>query len=268
MEKCVIQKKLTKSDVKGKFLRLRDNDAAIISGKYGKTFVMRSFSNPCIYNGNMDDYSRLKVRNLFEENNLSEGDTVSIYYNDDKVLVIHIDSNNPESQVKLPPMSCEIENYSDKDDPCKALLIHRDFFSKFEKRLITGKGACVYLLVDSIKNPKTVYVGYTGNPAERISTHKSEQNGKKFWKEALIFLFDDGKNHFDIADCAYLESVIFKGIKNKNNKKKALIPYVKPSAEQLLVDTVIPLIEDVLKCKCPNILKRSDDITFTFRHKI
>ncbi len=171
-----------------------------------------------------------------------------------------------ESQVKAFPMSCEIENISDKDGPCKALLIHRDSFSKFEKKLITGKGACVYLLVDSIENPKRVYVGYTGNPAERISTHKSKQNGKKFWKEALIFLFDDGENHFDIADCAYLESVIFKGIKNKNNKKKALIPYVKPKAEQFLKEKVIPLIGDVLERKCNNILKRSG-IDFSFRYK-
>lgn len=162
-------------------------------------------------------------------------------------------------------MSCEIENISDKDGPCKALLIHRDAFSKFEKKEITGKGACVYLLVDSIENPKRVYVGYTGNPAERISTHKSEKKGKKFWKEALIFLFDDGENYFDIADCAYLESVIFKGIKNKNNKKKALIPYVKPNAEKLLVDTVIPSIRGVLECKCKNILKRSS-VEFEFRH--
>lgn len=170
-----------------------------------------------------------------------------------------------ESQVKASSMSCEIEYISDKDDPCKVLLIHRDAFSKFEKKEITGKGACVYLLVDSIINPKKVYVGYTGNPAERISTHKSEKNGKKFWKEALIFLFDDGENHFDIADCAYLESVIFKGTKNKNNKKKALIPYVKPKAEQFLKEKIIPLIGDVLERKCNNILKRSG-IAFSFRH--
>lgn len=161
-----------------------------------------------------------------------------------------------EKEIKKPAIEVLFDNGA-----LKALRIQRENFKKQEKDFLRGKGACAYILLVDMNNPsKWPYVGYTGNPAERITTHRSKKRGKDWWHDALIFVYNsvDEENqelHFDIADCAYLENFLYEVISYKDNDKKALKPYIKPNAQKMLENEIEPLILEILKKRCSKILK-------------
>ena len=120
-------------------------------------------------------------------------------------------------------------------------IVPRDRFnSKIDNDIL--KYPCLYILTNSLDNNAECYIGYTGNPIERITTHRSK---KKFVNGgyALIIGYHDNStenttvNHFDICDVAYLEYLAINlafglGYPTIVNSKGADEPYIKEQAKK------------------------------------
>lgn len=242
---------LSKTDVNNSFIYLREELIKKILDQYGENFKIQYSSTPKLFDAHVCN-QRLKIdknkKSFFDYCKLRKGDSITFNFDDKGKLIISSGKDkygNEDSGVV----------YIKNKHHCKALLIHSD---KFEKKEICDKGAGVYILFDSIDNPNKVYVGYSGNPAERLSSHKSKL---KWWKDSLLFIFDNGEIHFDIADCAYLESEIYKRLVKKKNDKRALPPYVKPETKKNLDENIMPIIERIIDENCKEILKKSTRIS-------
>lgn len=243
---------LSKTDVKNRSIYLRKELIEKILVQYGENFKVQYSSTHDLFDAYVCN-KQLKINKESFFKKLRKGDSITFNFNDKGKLIISSGKDkygNEDSGVEY----IEIEN----NQHCKALRIHSDKFGKNEKKEICDKGAGVYILFDSIDNPNKVYVGYSGNPAERLSSHKSKL---KWWKDSLLFIFDNGEIHFDIADCAYLESEIYKRLVKKKNDKRALPPYVKPETKKKLDENIIPIIERIIDENCKEILKKSTKIS-------
>lgn len=128
-----------------------------------------------------------------------------------------------------------------REENCTMYIVPRDKFKRnIDVDLI--KYPALYILIDSFSDNTECYIGCTGNPIERISTHKSKSRGIDFWKYALIIEYCDyseDNNYFDKSDVEYLEYLAIKltnecqlGKQKKiSNAKGADIPYIKKKAK-------------------------------------
>ncbi len=153
----------------------------------------------------------------------------------------------PVSTTHLEKLSFRTDLQIDKDmlphyaniceEKCTVFIVPRN---KFDRKVDTDlmKYPCFYILTDFLNNDATCYIGYTGNPIERITTHKSQSRGIDFWNYALVFTFHDNLsgNHFDKCDVEYLEYLAIDYILNIGksiyNSKGADEPYIKPAAKK------------------------------------
>ena len=129
-----------------------------------------------------------------------------------------------------------------REENCTMYIVPRDKFKRnIDVDLI--KYPALYILIDSFYSDTECYIGCTGNPIERISTHKSKSRGIDFWKYALIIEYCDyseDNNYFDKSDVEYLEHLAIKlanechlGKQKKiSNAKGADIPYIKKKAKE------------------------------------
>lgn len=246
---------LSKTDVKYSSIYLGKELIEKILVQYGENFKIQYSSTPDLFDAHVCN-QQLKIdknkKSFFDYCKLIKGDSITFNFDDKGKLIISSGKDkygNEDSGVE----------YIENNKHCKALRIHSDKFGKNEKKEICDKGAGVYILFDSIDNPNKVYVGYSGNPAERLSSHKSKLKWK--WKDSLLFIFDNGEIHFDIADCAYLESEVYKRLVKKKNDKRALPPYVKPETKKNLDENIMPIIERIIDENCKEILKKSTKIS-------
>ena len=129
-----------------------------------------------------------------------------------------------------------------REGNCTMYIVPRDKFKRnIDVDLI--KYPALYILIDSFGGETECYIGCTGNPIERISTHKSKSRGIDFWKYALIIEYCDyseDNNYFDKSDVEYLEHLAI-NLANKcqlgkqkkiSNAKGADIPYIKKKAKE------------------------------------
>ena len=129
-----------------------------------------------------------------------------------------------------------------REGNCTMYIVPRDKFKRnIDVDLI--KYPALYILIDSFDDYTECYIGCTGNPIERISTHKSKSRGMDFWEYALIIEYCDyseDNNYFDKSDVEYLEYLAIK-LANKchlgkqkkiSNAKGADIPYIKKKAKE------------------------------------
>lgn len=129
-----------------------------------------------------------------------------------------------------------------REGNCTMYIVPRDKFKRnIDVDLI--KYPALYILIDSFYSDTECYIGCTGNPIERITTHKSKSRGIGFWKYALIIEYCDNSednNYFDKSDVEYLEHLAIKlanechlGKQKKiSNAKGADIPYIKKKAKE------------------------------------
>jgi hypothetical protein len=128
-----------------------------------------------------------------------------------------------------------------REGNCTMYIVPRDKFKRnIDVDLI--KYPALYILIDSFGGETECYIGCTGNPIERISTHKSKSRGIDFWKYALIIEFynKSSDNHFDKSDVEYLEHLAIKLAKKCqldkqkkiSNAKGADEPYIKEHAKK------------------------------------
>ena len=265
MEHC-----FTEKEIKYRYLYIKEKDIADCLPPCGQPITVRDVEASVPQNLKIHSTVRKRIDGLtkiYKQHNISEGDIVDIelVYNE---LKLSFKKNNGQNQkTSKSVITSSDELLFQEDDKLKVYRVRRNCFKKSEKDVISGKGACVYLLLNNedVKDANKVYVGYSGNPAERITTWKNDTE-KKWWKSALIFMYDGEdedhqKIHFDIADCAYLESFLYKTIKGKDNDKKALEPYIKPNAKKML-ESIKCRIGKIIEERCSNILNRK---TVAFR---
>lgn len=134
------------------------------------------------------------------------------------------------------------EHYANiRERKCTLYIIPHDRFnSKIDNDIL--KYPCLYILTNSLDNNAECYIGYSGDPIERTSSHKST---KKFVNGgyALIIGYHDNStdkktvNHFDICDVAYLEYLAINlafdlGYPTIANSKGADEPYIKEHAKE------------------------------------
>lgn len=118
---------------------------------------------------------------------------------------------------------------------CSMFVIPRNEFNKTTDKAIL-KHPCLYILLDEISENANCYIGQTGDPIERISTHRSTSKGEDFWSYALVFVYYNPKDdtHFDLCDVAYLEYLAYYSAQPIYNKKGVDEPYIKPMAKELI----------------------------------
>ena len=129
-----------------------------------------------------------------------------------------------------------------REGNCTMYIVPRDKFKRnIDVDLI--KYPALYILIDSFGGETECYIGCTGNPIERITTHKSKSRGIDFWKYALIIEYCDNSednNYFDKSDVEYLEHLAIKLAKKCqldkqkkiSNAKGADEPYIKEHAKK------------------------------------
>ena len=129
-----------------------------------------------------------------------------------------------------------------REGNCTMYIVPRDKFKRnIDVDLI--KYPALYILIDSFGGETECYIGCTGNPIERITTHKSKSRGIDFWKYALIIEYCDNSednNYFDKSDVEYLEHLAIKLAKKCqldkqkkiSNAKGADEPYIKEQAKK------------------------------------
>lgn len=195
-------------------------------------------------------------KDFFENHHLSVGDRLDFEINSEaNTIIITITRHDIRTGLEPFKVITDVTEPTDKassqketilsyknklqQNYCTMVVIPRDEFKRNIDVDIL-KYPCLYILLSEMNIPNPMhYIGYTNNPIERITTHRSKSKGKSFWHYALVFLFHNPKDdtHFDISDVAYLEYLALNKSHNalrRFNSKGADEPsYIKPAAKQI-----------------------------------